>query len=120
VTRELNVYLYEEKTGVLSEDQLGHLQFRYESGAKRPLSVRMPVCGEEYDRFYAEPFFDNLTPEGSALEIIAGKFHVSEDNTFSILHKIGGFSMKSDLCEYIAQRPHNHQYRRTTGRRARN
>ena len=90
MTRELNVYLHGEKAGVLYEDQMGYLSFRYDPAALRPLSVRMPVRDEQYDRFYAEPFFDNLAPEGEALEIIAGKFRVSEDNIFSILDKIGG------------------------------
>jgi len=90
MTRHLNVYLYGQKTGVLSEDRHGHLLFQYEANAKLPISVRMPVRVEPYDNLYAEPFFDNLTPEGAALEIISKKFHVSEDNIFSILDKIGG------------------------------
>ena len=90
MTRKLNVYLYGEKTGVLSEDSLGNLQFEYNDHAKNPLSVRMPVKADLYDKFYAEPFFDNLIPEGQALDIIANKFHVSKNNTFSILDKIGG------------------------------
>ncbi|MCL2673511.1 MAG: HipA domain-containing protein, partial [Alphaproteobacteria bacterium] len=83
-------YLYGVKVGVLSEDQLGHLLFQYAPEAKHRISVRMPVCAEQYDQFYAEPFFDNLTPEGDPLKIIASHYHVSEDNAFSILDKIGG------------------------------
>ncbi|MDR0321953.1 MAG: type II toxin-antitoxin system HipA family toxin [Treponema sp.] len=90
MNRQLNVYLYGRKTGVLTEDQLGHLSFQYEADAQFPLSARMPVRPEEYDRFYTEPFFDNLTPEGEALQVVAQKFHVSQDNIFSILDKIGG------------------------------
>ena len=90
MNRKLNVYLYGQKVGILSEDQLGHLLFQYETNAKSPLSVRMPVRLEIYESSYAEPFFDNLTPEGEVLEIVAKKFHVSEENTFSILDKIGG------------------------------
>lgn len=90
MTRKLNVYLYGEKTGVLSEYNLGNLQFEYDNSAKNPLSVRMPVKTDLYDKFYAEPFFDNLIPEGQALDIIANKFHVSKNNAFSILDKIGG------------------------------
>ena len=90
MSRKLNVYLYGYKVGVLFEDQLGHLLFQYEADARFSLSVRMPVRLEIYDRLYAEPFFDNLIPEGEALEIVAQKFHVSENNVFSILDKIGG------------------------------
>ena len=85
----LKVYLYGRQIGTLSEDALGHLEFRYDEGAY-PLSVRMPVRKETYDQMYAEPFFDNLTPEGDALNLIAKKFHISEENTFSVLKQIGG------------------------------
>jgi len=90
MSRWLNVYLYGKKTGVLLEDDLGHLQFQYDSGAELPLSVRLPVRSEVYDAPYAEPFFNNLTPEGEALKILAEKLHFSDDNSFSILARIGG------------------------------
>lgn len=89
MTRELSVYLYGQKVGALSEDSLGHLMFQYEISSY-PLSVRMPVRPEAYEAAYAEPFFDNLKPEGDALSLIAAKFHISEQNTFSILNQIGG------------------------------
>ena len=89
MSRLLNVYLYGQHIGILSENTLGHLEFQYDDLAY-PLSVRMPVQKEKYDNLYAEPFFDNLMPEGDALDLIAAKFHVSEKNTFSILNKIGG------------------------------
>lgn len=90
MSRELNVYLYGQKAGVLSEDQQGYLSFLYEQDAKFPISVRMPIRPDAYDKLYAEPFFDNLIPEGDGLNIIAQKFSISEKNTFSILDKIGG------------------------------
>jgi len=90
MSRQLNVYLYGKKTGVLLEDDLGHLQFQYDSGAELPLSVRLPVRSEVYDAPYAEPFFNNLTPEGEALKILAEKLHFSDDNSFSILARISG------------------------------
>lgn len=90
MTRTLNVFLYSQKVGKLSEDDVGYLEFKYANDAKWPISVRMPVRTRKYDRRYAEPFFDNLTPEGDALKLIADKFHISDDNTFSVLDKIGG------------------------------
>jgi len=90
MSRKLNVYLHGQKTGVLSEDQQGYLSFQYEQDAKFPLSVRMPIRSNAYDKLYAEPFFDNLIPEGDGLNIIAQKFSISDKNTFSILDKIGG------------------------------
>lgn len=90
MTRSLNVFLYDQKVGKLSEDNVGYLEFQYANDAKWPISVRMPVRQRKYDRRYAEPFFDNLTPEGDALKLIADKFHISNTNIFSVLDKIGG------------------------------
>jgi len=90
MSRELNVYLCGKKIGVLYDDELGHLSFQYEADAKRQLSVRMPVRPEIYDVSYAVPFFNNLTPEGEALNFIAQFFRISKNNAFSILDKIGG------------------------------
>ena len=89
MSKILNVYLYGQQVGQLSENSLGHLEFQYNDDAY-PLSVRMPVKKEKYEAMYAEPFFDNLMPEGDALSLIATKFHISDDNTFSILNQIGG------------------------------
>jgi serine/threonine-protein kinase HipA len=95
MSRHLNVYLHGMKAGVLTEDEQSRLSFQYEPDAHAPLSIRMPVrkgvpgCGE-YPHDYAYPFFENLTPEGRPLEIIAGIMRISERNPFSILDKIGG------------------------------
>lgn len=80
----LKVYLYGRQIGTLSEDSLGHLEFRYDEDAY-PLSVRMPVRKETYDQMYAEPFFDNLTPEGDALNLIARKFHIIRERMGNII-----------------------------------
>ncbi|MDR1859252.1 MAG: type II toxin-antitoxin system HipA family toxin [Treponema sp.] len=88
--RKLNVYLHGEKAGVLAGDEQAGLSFRYESDARHSLSVRMPLRDEEYPHAYAYPYFENLTPEGRPLEIIADKLRVSENNPLSILEKIGG------------------------------
>lgn len=90
MTRTLNVFLHGQNVGKLSEDSIGYLAFQYANDAKWPISVRMPIRAKKYDRRYAEPFFDNLTPEGDALKLIADKFHISDKNTFSVLDKIGG------------------------------
>lgn len=89
MTRSLNVYLYGEYVGTLTEKISGILGFEY-SGARYPLSVRMPVRDEPYGEAYATPFFENLTPEGSALEQLAQKYHMSGNNSFSVLSRIGG------------------------------
>jgi len=90
MSRSLNVYLFGKKAGVLTEDEQSRLSFKYEPDAKAPLSVRMPVRKEEYPHDYAYPFFENLIPEGSPLEIITDRMRIPENNPFSILDKIGG------------------------------
>lgn len=89
MTRTLHVYLYGERIGLLSEDEQGRLHFTY-SGAPYPLSVRMPISESEYGAAFAEPFFDNLTPEGNVLSSLEQKYRISGDNTFSVLRLIGG------------------------------
>lgn len=87
---KLNVYLCGEKTGVLTENEYSQLSFRYEPGVKYPLTVRMPIRDEAYPHAFAYPFFENLTPEGEPLELIANKMRIAVNNPFSILEKIGG------------------------------
>jgi serine/threonine-protein kinase HipA len=88
MSRKLNVYLCGKKTGVLSEDDLLQLTFQYNNNAS-PLSVRLPVIEESYPHAVTYPFFENLTPEGEAFEILT-KDHVSGNNIFSILNRFGG------------------------------
>ncbi len=87
--QKLYVYLYGEAVGELTEGEDGHLGFEY-TGAPYPLSVRMPVRGERYGAEYAEPFFENMVPEGKRRAALVGQFHLSEGNTLSLLREIGG------------------------------
>jgi serine/threonine-protein kinase HipA len=88
MSKKLNVYLCGKKAGVLSEDDLLQLTFQYDNNTA-PLSVRLPVRAESYPHAIAYPFFENLTPEGEAFEIIT-KDHVSGNKVFSILNRFGG------------------------------
>ncbi len=87
--RTLYVHMYGEAVGELTEESDGHLSFEY-TGAPYPLSVRMPVRSEKYGAEYAEPFFENIVPEGEVLTALAQRFHFSERNIFSVLREIGG------------------------------
>lgn len=89
MNRALNVFLYGKHIGVLDEGNIGRLSFQYNEDTY-PLSVRMPVRSEPYDATYAEPFFENLTPEGDVLDILARKYRLSRKNSFSVLSLIGG------------------------------
>lgn len=86
----LNVYLCGSKIGVLYEDELSQLSFRYTSiDLASRLSVNLPVRTEEYPHTYIYPFLENLTPEGEAFGILT-KSHVSGNKIFSFLDKFGG------------------------------
>ena len=89
MSRKLNVYLCGNKVGVLSENELLQLSFQYDNDKVAPLSVHLPTKTEEYPHALAFPFFENLTPEGEAFEILT-KDHVSGNKTFSILDRFGG------------------------------
>lgn len=89
MNRALNVYLYGARVGLMNENEKGHLTFEY-NGEPYPLSVRMPVRDELYESSYAEPFFENLTPEGDVLSLLAQKYRMSRKNVLSILRLIGG------------------------------
>jgi len=88
--KSLNVYLRGKKVGELTQNELAQISFQYDKSATQPLSVRMPIRDEIYGHIHAYSFFENLIPEGDALKVIAQKLHVSENNIFSILDKLGG------------------------------
>ena len=89
MSRKLNVYLCGKKVGVLSENELSQLTFQYDSENTTLLSVHLPVCTQEYVHSQAYPFFENLTPEGEAFEILT-KEHRAGNKSFTILDKFGG------------------------------
>jgi len=89
MNRQINVYLCGKKTGVLRENELSQLFFRYCSADVSPLSVNLPVKIEEYSHDLIYPFLENLVPEGDAFEILS-KDHVSGNKIFSFLGKFGG------------------------------
>jgi len=89
MNRKLNVYLCGNRVGVLNEDESLQLSFQYCSKESRPLSVYLPVKDEVYPHTQTFPFFENLSPEGEAFEILT-KDHVSGNKIFSILDRFGG------------------------------
>ena len=89
--RKAEVYLHDQKAGVLVEVQKNsHYRFRYLNDYKGPpLSVTMPVeqCSFEYDRF--PPFFDGLLPEGMNLAMLLRSKKIDRDDSFSQLTAVG-------------------------------
>ncbi|HEX2392106.1 MAG TPA: type II toxin-antitoxin system HipA family toxin [Solirubrobacterales bacterium] len=90
----LDVYLHEDRVGRLERLPQARLDFAYEpewierGGA--PVSLSLPVRAEPFPDEECRPFFKGLLPEGEFLKSIARSFHVSAENSFTVLSEIGG------------------------------
>lgn len=86
----LQVWLYQEKVGTLSQDLGGRFEFEYAEAAGHALSLSMPLSQQKYDHWSCEGFFNGLLPEGDVIrERIAKRFGISAHNDFSMLRAIG-------------------------------
>ncbi len=95
MTRELDVYLHEQKVGSLAQDDGGALSFAYAAeyltaSHNRAISVSMPLREEPIPDRIAKPFFSGLLPDDRARQRLASALGVSEGNTFGLLEIIGG------------------------------
>lgn len=90
----LDVYLHEDRAGVLERLDGAKLRFTYDPGwlssADAPLSLALPLREEPYSDSECRPFFAGLLPEGDFLRAIARAFGISAENPFSVLREIGG------------------------------
>lgn len=94
MTRELFVWLFNEKVGTLRLEK-GRLSFTYtkEYLARSnvvSLSASLPLQNEPFDDLQTRPFFSGLLPEGRMRNLIAQQFQVSHHNDFALLDHIGG------------------------------
>ncbi|MFW8566258.1 type II toxin-antitoxin system HipA family toxin [Orrella sp. 11846] len=94
MARELDVWLCNQKIGVLSLID-GRLSFCYTPvwllrADAIPLSSSLPLQVDPFDDQHTRPFFSGLLPEGQLRRIIAQKFQVSRQNDFALLDHIGG------------------------------
>ncbi len=90
----LDVYLHEDRAGVLERLDGAKLRFTYDPDwlgtASTPLSLSLPLREEPYSDPDCRPFFAGLLPEGDFLKAIARSFGISAGNPFSVLREIGG------------------------------
>ncbi len=90
----LDVYLHEDRVGVLERLPQAKLGFRYEPAwverGGSPVSLSLPVREDPYGDDECRPFFKGLLPEGEFLKAIARAFRVSAENSFTVLAEIGG------------------------------
>lgn len=90
----LSVWWNGELVGEVSSPDGGRaLSFRYAPGARRPISLSLPlpstVAGEQPDALDGT-FFANLLPEASERDRLARALGVSVDNALGLLAAIGG------------------------------
>ena len=90
---ELHVFLNTTRIGTLAQDN-GTLSFAYSPEYLRspdayPLSQNLPLTDEVFHDPAVENFFSNLLPDERIRATVAMILHVSEDNTFAMLKRIG-------------------------------
>ena len=90
---ELHVFLNAERIGVLAQDN-GAMSFAYAPEYLRspdayPLSQNLPLTDEVFHDPEVENFFANLLPDERIRATVAMILHVSVDNTFGMLKRIG-------------------------------
>jgi serine/threonine-protein kinase HipA len=90
----LNVYFRDRQCGLLTEDSLGQLQFRYLEWwleeARIPVSITLPLADTPYGNEQAAPFVANLLPEGRDLRNrLEQLLHVDARHDFGLLAAIG-------------------------------
>ena len=90
---ELHVFLNTTRIGTLAQDN-GALSFAYSpeylcSPDAYPLSQNLPLTDEVFHDPAVENFFSNLLPDERIRATVAMILHVSEDNTFGMLKRIG-------------------------------
>lgn len=90
----LDVYLHDDRAGLLERGDSGAIRFTYDPGwlaaAETPISLSLPLRVEPYEDPECRPFFKGLLPEGEFLRAVARTFHISADNPFTVLQEIGG------------------------------
>lgn len=91
----LDVHFRDQLAGRLWLDERRRFVFQYDTGWLKgshifPLSLSLPLRPEPYADDAARPFFANLLPEGEIRELIARQYHISEQNAYALLEKIGG------------------------------
>jgi len=90
---ELHVFLNTTRIGTLAQDN-ATLSFAYSPEYLRspdayPLSQNLPLTDEVFHDPAVENFFSNLLPDERIRTTVAMILHVSEDNTFGMLKRIG-------------------------------
>jgi serine/threonine-protein kinase HipA len=94
VTRYLDVYFNNTKTGILRQGTDGTLTYTYDthylqSGDAGAISFSMPLREEPYSDPVVRPFFSGLLPDEGARQRLARALGLSSGNAFGLLEVIG-------------------------------
>jgi len=114
---QLYIYYGNRLTGTLWLDERQRFVFAYnpewlKASGSFSLSLSLPLRAGPYADDAARPFFANLLPEGDLRQLIARRLHISEQNIYGLLEKIGG-----DCAGAISILPHPQGLAETSGYR---
>ena len=88
--RILDVYLHDQLTGKLIQDQKGHLSFAYDRDAPMGISISLPLREQPFEGNEVRAFFSGLLPDEHLRQRLAQYLGLSEKNPFSLLEVLGG------------------------------
>ena len=87
--KKLSVRLYGKEVGILT-DISGKMRFKYNSDAKTPLSLSLPIIEQVYSEKDCKGYFGGLLPESpDTRRIIAMQNKINPNNDFALLAAIG-------------------------------
>lgn len=86
----LGVWLNQQLTGWLTQNESGRMSFSYLPDANCALSLSMPCQNKPFEHEACEAYFGGLLPESEqARQLIGKRFGVNGNNSFSLLRSIG-------------------------------
>lgn len=109
---KLEVWLFTDHVGTLSLID-GRISFCYTKewlshSRATALSYSLPLQKEPFNDHLTRPFFAGLLPEGEMRRLLALQFHISRQNDFAILKRIGGECAGAITLLEPEQTPLNH------------
>lgn len=95
MTKTLDVYLYHDLVGHLTQNEHGQMIFKYaedwlEKSDAIPLSHSLPLQKEPFQHQQCRGFFAGILPEENQRKIIAKNLGISARNDYAMLEQIGG------------------------------
>lgn len=90
MARQCEVKVHGIRAGVLTEDDRGGYQFKYDQSymsdsQNEPVSLTMPFREEPYQSEYLFPCFFNMLSEGANRQIQSQLLHIDASDDFGIL-----------------------------------